>query len=305
MPKAQTELTASKYAVKGDGRERDPAAAMAGGRAAAGSLRTGLGTRFIRFLVALWPPTLVLALLGVAWWFVAEREYLPNYQLPRPRAVYDTMSEQWPLLARSSGVTLLETVLGFALAVGLGLVTAVLIVYSRTFDKAVFPLVLFAQVVPKIAIAPLLLVWFGTELKPKVILAVLIAFFPVVISGVAGLRSTDPELLDLSATMGASRWQTFRKIRFPNSLPHLMAGVKVAVTLAVVGAVVGEFIGASQGLGYVLLVAHGQLDSPLLYADLILMSVIGIALFVVVDVAEALLIPWHASRRSALPLTTS
>src|SRR6266511_6077183 len=111
MPKAQTELTASKYAVKGDGRERDPAAAMAGGRAAAGSLRTGLGTRFIRFLVALWPPTLVLALHGVAWWFVAERAYLPNYQLPRPRALYDPLSAQWPLPARSSGVTLLETVL--------------------------------------------------------------------------------------------------------------------------------------------------------------------------------------------------
>jgi NitT/TauT family transport system permease protein len=196
-------------------------------------------------------------------------------------------------------------VLGFALSVVIGLVTAVLIVYSPAFDRAVFPLVLFAQVVPKIAIAPLLIVWFGTEMKPKVILAVLIAFFPVVISGVAGLRSTDPELLDLSATMGASRWQTFRKIRFPNALPHLMAGIKVAVTLAVVGAVVGEFIGASKGLGFVLLLAHGQLDSPLLYADLILMSAIGIALFVIVDIAEALLIPWHASRRSALPLTTA
>jgi NitT/TauT family transport system permease protein len=278
----------------------------AGGRAAAAEpWAGGLAARFGRFLVALWPPALLILVLGVVWWFVAEREYLPNYQLPRPREVFDTMVDQWSLLARSAWVTLLETMLGFVLAVGLGLVTAVLIVYSRTFDKAVFPLVLFAQVVPKIAIAPLLLVWFGTELKPKVILAVLIAFFPVVISGVAGLRSTDPELLDLSATMGASRWKTFRKIRFPNSLPHLMAGVKVAVTLAVVGAVVGEFIGASQGLGYVLLLAHGQLDSQLLYADLILMSVIGIALFVVVDVAEALLIPWHASRRSALPLTTS
>src|SRR6266508_382380 len=305
MAKAPTELTASKKAVDGDGRGTGSAAATVGGHAVAGPRRPGLAGRFVRFLVALWPPAFVLVLLGAAWWFVADREYLPNYQLPRPSEVFTTMRDQWPLLARSSGVTLLETVLGFVLAVGLGLVTAVLIVYSRTFDRAVFPLVLFAQVVPKLAIAPLLLVWFGTELKPKVILAVLIAFFPVVISGVAGLRSTDPELLDLSATMGASRWQTFRKIRFPNSLPHLMAGVKVAVTLAVVGAVVGEFIGASQGLGYVLLVAHGQLDSPLLYADLILMSVIGIALFVVVDVAEALLIPWHASRRSALPLTTS
>jgi NitT/TauT family transport system permease protein len=270
-----------------------------------GSRPAGLWQRFLRFLVALWPPVLVLALLAVVWWAVAEWEYLPNYQVPRPVEVWHTMLDQWSLLASSTWVTLSETLLGFGLAVAIGLVTAVLIVYSRAFDRAVFPLVLFAQVVPKIAIAPLLLVWFGTELTPKVILAVLIAFFPVVISGVAGLRSTDPELLDLTATMGASRWQTFRKIRFPQSLPHLMAGVKVAVTLAVVGAVVGEFIGASRGLGYVLLVAHGQLDSALLYADLILMSAIGIALFVVVDIAEALLIPWHASRRSSFPLTTS
>jgi NitT/TauT family transport system permease protein len=148
-------------------------------------------------------------------------------------------------------------------------------------------------------------VWFGNGLAPKIILAVLIAFFPVVVSGVAGLRSTDPELLELSATMGASRWQTFRKIRFPNALPHLMAGEKVAVTLAVVGAVVGEFVGASEGLGYVLLLANGNLDSAMLFAALILMSLIGILLFVVVEVAEALLIPWHASRRSATPLTTS
>jgi NitT/TauT family transport system permease protein len=187
----------------------------------------------------------------------------------------------------------------------LGVGTAVLIAYSRTMDKALYPIVLFAQVIPKIAIAPLLVVWFGNGLTPKIILAVLIAFFPVVISGVAGLRSTDPELLELSATMGASRWKTFRKIRFPNALPHLMAGEKVAVTLAVVGAVVGEFVGAGEGLGYILLLANGNLDSALLFAALILMSAIGILLFVVVEAAEALLIPWHASRRSATPLTTS
>ena len=167
----------------------------------------------------------------------------------------------------------------------LGLATAVLIAYSRTMEKALYPIVLFAQVIPKIAIAPLIVVWFGNDLAPKIILAVLIAFFPVVVSGVAGLRSTDPELLELSATMGASRWQTFRKIRFPNALPHLMAGEKVAVTLAVVGAVVGEFVGASEGLGYQLMIANGNLDAPLLFAALILMSLIGILLFVIVEVA--------------------
>ncbi|OLB79739.1 MAG: ABC transporter permease [Actinobacteria bacterium 13_2_20CM_2_71_6] len=253
----------------------------------------------------MWPPALLLAVVFVIWWFVAAREYVPNYLVPRPAQVFDTMRDQWRMLAHHTWVTLYETLLGFVLAVALGLGTAVLIAYSRSMDKAIYPLVLFAQVVPKVAIAPLLMVWFGNGLKPKVILAVLIAFFPVVISGVAGLRSTDPELLDLSATMGGSRWQTFRKIRFPIALPHLMSGVKVAVTLAVVGAVVGEFVSAGEGLGYELLVANGQLDAPLLFAALILMSVLGIVLFVLVDVAEALLIPWHASRRSGVPLTTA
>ena len=298
MTQAPREPAASALAVDDDGPPPDPVVATTGrgrGRVAATA----------RFLFSLWPPALVLGGLFAVWWLVAARQWVPNYLIPRPAQVFQTMREQWPMLTHNSWVTLYETLLGFVLAVLLGLATAVLITYSRGFDKAVYPLVLVAQVIPKIAIAPLLVVWFGTDLRPKVILAVLIAFFPVVVSGVAGLRSTDPELLDLSATMGGTRWQTFLKIRFPIALPHLMAGVKVAVTLAVVGAVVGEFVGASEGLGYVLLLANGQLDAPLLFADLILMSAIGIVLFVLLDVAEALLIPWHASRRAGTPLTTA
>lgn len=265
----------------------------------------GLGTRFVRFLNAAWRPALLLGLLFAVWWFIAARQLVPNYLVPTPGQVWRTLVDEWPMLLRSSYVTLYETVIGFVLASLLGLATAVVIVYSPTMEKTLYPVVLFAQVIPKVAIAPLLVVWFGFGLAPKMILAVLIAFFPVVVSGVAGLRSIDPELLDLSATMGASRWQTFRKIRFPNALPHLMAGEKVAITLAVVGAVVGEFVGASEGLGYVLQVANGNLNAPLLFADLFLMSVIGIVLFVLIELAEALLIPWHASRRAGAPLTTS
>jgi NitT/TauT family transport system permease protein len=267
--------------------------------------RLDLGGRLLKFLEALWRPAILLGAVFFVWWLAAEREWVANYLVPRPAQVWDKIVSDWASLMHHSYVTLYETMIGFALASVLGLGTAVLIAYSRTMDKALYPIVLFAQVIPKIAIAPLLVVWFGNGLAPKIILAVLIAFFPVVISGVAGLRSTDPELLELSATMGASRWKTFRKIRFPNALPHLMAGEKVAVTLAVVGAVVGEFVGAGEGLGYVLLLANGNLDSALLFAALILMSLIGILLFVVVEAAEALLIPWHASRRSATPLTTS
>jgi NitT/TauT family transport system permease protein len=267
--------------------------------------RVTVGTRLARFAAAMWPPALVLALIFVAWWFVTAMEWVEPYLVPTPLQVWDRIVQDWSSLMYHSYVTLYETVVGFVLASVLGLATAVLIAYSRTMEKALYPIVLFAQVIPKIAIAPLIVVWFGNDLAPKIILAVLIAFFPVVVSGVTGLRSTDPELLDLSATMGASRWQTFRKIRFPNALPHLMAGEKVAVTLAVVGAVVGEFVGASEGLGFQLMIANGNLDAPLLFAALILMSIIGIVLFVIIEALEAVLIPWHASRRSTTPLTTS
>jgi NitT/TauT family transport system permease protein len=216
----------------------------------------------------------------------------------------DTFIADGALLSRHTFVTVYETVIGFVLSVLLGIIAAVAIVYSPTIEKTLYPILLFAQVIPKIAIAPLFVVWLGFGIAPKILVAVLIAFFPVVISGVAGLRSVDPELLDLSATMGANAWKVFRKIRFPASLPHLFSGVKVAATLAVVGAVVGEFVGANEGLGYILLIANGNLDSPLLFAGLIVMSLIGIVLFGVIEVAEQLLLPWHASRRRDLLVTS-
>ncbi len=254
---------------------------------------------------ASWRPLVLLGLIFAGWWFVAAREMVPAYLVPAPGDVWDTMVEERSMLANHTWVTTYETVVGFVLAALIGLGTAILIVYSKTLERTLYPVILFAQVIPKIAIAPILVVWFGFGPTPKIILAVLIAFFPVVISAVAGLRSIDPELLDLSATMGASRWQTFRKIRFPASLPHFMSGLKVAVTLAVVGAVVGEFVGADEGLGYVLLLASGNLNSPLLFADLILMSGIGIVLFVLVEWAESVLISWHSSRREGMPLTST
>jgi NitT/TauT family transport system permease protein len=276
-----------------------------GDRTPEGRHRRTLGARFVGFLGALWRPALLLGVVFAGWWFITARGYVPKYLVPTPAAVWETTTGQWRMLAHHTVVTLYETVIGFAVAVVLGLATAIAIAYSRTFDKGLYPIVLFAQVIPKVAIAPLLVAWFGVGFAPKIILAVLISFFPIVVSGVTGLRSTDPELLDLSATMGAGRWRTFRKIRFPNALPHLMSGLKVAVTLAVVGAVVGEFVGSSEGLGHVLQLANGNLEAPLLFADLFLMSLLGIVLFVLVEVAEALLIPWHPSRRGGWALATS
>lgn len=258
------------------------------------------GDRLGEMWAAFWRPAILLAVVFCVWLYVTEAELVAPYLIPTPGQVVDVFTMEGDLLLGRSWGTLYATVLGFVWSVGLGLLTAILIVYSRTMERAIYPIILVAQVIPKIAIAPILLVWFGLGQTPNVMLAVLIAFFPVVISGVAGLRSVDPEHLDLAATMGASRLTTFVKVRFPASLPHLFSGFKVAVTLAVVGAIVGEFVGAGRGLGTLLLVASGGLDAALLFATLLCMGAIGIVLFVFVEIAERVLMPWHASRRADL-----
>src|SRR5690606_34238215 len=197
-------------------------------------------------------------------------------------ATLSLMADKWDYIWHHSWVTTYETVIGFGLAVVIGVASAVIMVYSTTVERTLYPILLFAQVIPKIAIAPLFVVWLGFGMGPKIVVAVLIAFFPVVISMVAGLKAVDPEMLELAATMGAGPLATFTKIRLPASLPHLFSGLKVAVTLAVTGAVVGEFVGANEGLGYVILQANGNLDTPMLFAGLLVMSAIGVVLFVVV-----------------------
>lgn len=246
---------------------------------------------------ALWRPIALVLVLLVAWWAVTEAELVAPYILPSPLDTWQTMQDNAAYLAQNTWVTGWETIVGFIIAALVGEFVAVIMVYSSNLEKTVYPLILFAQVVPKIAIAPLFIVWLGFGTSPKILVAVLMAFFPIVISGLAGLRSVDPEILELTSTMGASRFKTFMKIRFPASLPQLMSGLKVAATLAVTGAVVGEFVGANEGLGYVILQANGNVDTAMLFAALIIMSALGIVLFAIIEIAEKLLIPWHSSRR--------
>ena len=252
-----------------------------------------------RTVSALWRPVALVVALMIAWWAVTEAELVAPYILPSPIDTWQTAQENAAYLAQNTWVTTWETVIGFLIAAAVGLAVAVAMVYSASLEKTVYPLILFAQVVPKIAIAPLFIVWLGFGPTPKILVAVLMAFFPIVISGLAGLRTVDPEILELTSTMGASRFKTFIKIRFPASLPHLMSGLKVAATLAVTGAVVGEFVGANEGLGYVILQANGNVDTAMLFAALVIMSAMGIVLFAIIEIAEKLLIPWHSSHRVA------
>jgi NitT/TauT family transport system permease protein len=266
--------------------------------------RPGPGERFRDAISRSWRPVALLVACVAAWWVITAADLVQSYLVPSPGRTLQVMVDKRGYIGHHGWVTTYETLLGFAIAVVVGVLVAMIMVYSTSVERTLYPILLFAQVVPKVAIAPLLVVWLGFGLAPKVVVAVLIAFFPVVISMVTGLKAVDPEMIQLSATMGAGPLQTFTKIRFPASLPYLFSGLKVAVTLAVTGAVVGEFVGANEGLGYVIQQANGNLDTPMLFAGLLVMSLIGVVLFVLVEFAERLLLPWHASRRGTGATTT-
>jgi NitT/TauT family transport system permease protein len=221
----------------------------------------------------------------------------PAYLLPPPTTIFHTFIDEFPRLAFHGWVTLYEMLLGYALAVAVAIPLAIAITSSERFDRFTMPTLLFFQVVPKVAVAPLFLVWFGVGALPKVLVAFLISFFPIVIDAAVGLRSMSAEMRDLARSMGASRMQLFAQFRLPTSLPYLFSGLKVAATLAVAGAVVGEFVGADKGLGYLLLVTNSNLETALMFATLFALTIIGLLFFYAVEFLEALLIPWHVTHR--------
>lgn len=195
-------------------------------------------------------------------------------------------------LAIEGWITLKATMYGFALAMLLGLPLAVAVTTFRWVHLMFYPLLVGLQSVPKVALAPLLLVWLGTGMASKLALAWLVAFFPVVVDAAAGLHSTPKELLDLARSLRASRWQTFRMVRFPAALPFVVTGAKVAVTLSLIGAVIGEFVGAGEGLGFLLLSATSQINTPLAFAALVALSVLGMGVYFFVVLVERALTPW-------------
>jgi NitT/TauT family transport system permease protein len=205
--------------------------------------------------------------------------------------------QRWVLLNHS--IPTLEIILlGFGMAIVVGLPLAMLIVWSLPLKLALYPLLVSSQTVPKVAIAPLFVLWLGYGIFPKVLVTFLICFFPITIDAVVGLRSVSPETILLARSTGASAWRTFVMIKLPHALPNIFGGLKVAITLAVVGSIVAEFVGADKGLGYLLMVASGNLDTTLLFADLVVLIVLGMVLYLVIEVLESALIPWHVSKRT-------
>jgi NitT/TauT family transport system permease protein len=222
---------------------------------------------------------------------------VPAYLLPSPSAIGYAFINQLPLLLDNGWVTVYEMLAGYALAVGVAIPLAIAITSSRRFNQLVMPTMLFFQIIPKVAIAPLFLVWFGVGPTPKILVAFLISFFPIVIDAAVGLRSMSSEMTDLARSMGATRMQAFARFRLPTSLPYLFSGLKVAATLAIAGTVVGEFVGADKGLGYLLLVTNSNMETALMFATIVALTIIGLVFYYLVELLESFLIPWHVTHR--------
>ncbi len=244
-------------------------------------------------------PVLFLLLLIALWDLSIRVFHVPPYLIPAPLDVIQVLIADWPDLFAQSVPTLSATLLGFVASAVIGIPLALLIVSSKTVEDYVYPLLVFSQSVPKVAIAPLFVVWFGFGLVPKVISAFLLGMFPVVVSAVQGLKSVDSDLLDLARGMEADRWQIFRMVSLPSAAPAIFAGLKVSVTLTVVGAVVGEFVGGNGGLGFVLQRSIGNFELPTMFAALVLLALIGVVLFWLVEWVEKLAIPWHSSQQKS------
>lgn len=241
-----------------------------------------------------WAPPLALILVALGAWEGAVRLFhVARWLLPPPSSIGAELWESRSLLLRHTWVTLEEVLLGFALALVVGIALAAAIAYSRIVERAAYPFVIASQTVPIIAIAPLLLIWIGYGIWPKIIVVTLISFFPIVVNTVDGLKSADPDMLNMMRTLGAKRWQLFTKVQVPSSVPFLFSGIRVGVALSVIGAVIGEWVGASAGLGYLMTRSAPQFLTDRVFASIFILSGMGITLFALAVLAERYTIPWY------------
>jgi NitT/TauT family transport system permease protein len=191
-------------------------------------------------------------------------------------------------------------VLGFFAAVVVSIQLAFCLALSQTLERTVFPVVVFFQIIPKVAVAPLFVIWFGFGLMPKVLIVFLLAFFPMLANGIAGFKSVPTDIMELARSTGAGRMRTFWKVRLPHALPSIFTGLKVGAALAAIGAVVGEFVASDKGLGYLLLEYNGDLNTSMVFAVIIFLSTIGLIVYGLVVAAERFIIPWHVSQRGTV-----
>lgn len=222
---------------------------------------------------------------------------IPKYLVPSVAAVAETLIVERGQLLEETWITFQEAALGYLLAIATAIPTAILVTYSLIARRIVYPILVVSQVIPKIAIAPLLIVWLGFGVFPKILVAFLVSFFAIVVSTATGLNEIEPKMIHLARSMGAGTWGTFLRVRLPSALPVFFGGLKVGVTLAVIGAIVGEFVGSGQGLGHLTVIAMGSLRVDLVFAAIIMMSLVGVFMYLIVEVTERLLVPWGKGKR--------
>jgi NitT/TauT family transport system permease protein len=244
-------------------------------RKARGLLNRSAALLFTLFLLGLWQAIAVLA-------------HVPELILPTPLAIARRLVTDHRVLLGDSAVTLSEIVTGFGAATLIGVPLALAIFYSRFVGRILYPLLIAFQTVPKVALAPLLVLWFGFGFMPKILIGFLTAFFPIVISTVVGLQALEAEMVKMLKSMGASEWQIFWKLRLPTALPNLFGGLKIGIGLAVIGSIIGEYVAAESGLGYRQITANAQFDSSLNFAALVAISLLGVVTFYIVDFVERL-----------------
>jgi NitT/TauT family transport system permease protein len=261
--------------------------------------RRSPGRRLLLRLGNVTLPALVFVALIAAWWAAVALLKVPAYLLPPPQDVLPRIAQDDRSFLWHSWVTIQEILLGFGLSIVTAIPLGLLIALSPLAKRMLYPLLVFIQLVPKIAIAPLFVVWLGFGLTSKVTLTLLLTFFPLLLASIAGFQILDPRLLYLTRSMGATIWQTFHLLRFPAALPVLFGGLKTSATIAATAAIVAEFVGSNQGLGYVLLQGTANLDTTRVFAVLFLLTVIGLALNSIVEVVEYLMTPWRRTQGKA------
>lgn len=253
------------------------------------SARTNRQERLSRWIL----PALLLLSLGVGWEIAVRLTDTPKWMLPAPSDIARAFRDDRSMLLEHTRVTFIEVIIGFGIALVAGILAGVAIDSSRIIERAIYPLLIASQTVPLVVLAPLFLIWFGYGLLPKVLITALIAFFPLAVNTVDGLRSADREILQLLRSMGASAWERFRYAKVPAAMPSILSGARLAVTFSVIGAVFGELVGAKAGLGYLMDRSAAQFETSRVFAAIFVLALMGIGLFGLVTLIERLALPWR------------
>lgn len=261
--------------------------------------RAGRERRGLRGWAAMILPPLIFSVLFLAGWQAYVTIFdISDAALPSPVEVWQAIGDERQLLIDNTWVTVQEIVLGFLLALAMGVGLGVLLRSSRMVERAIYPWLVVSQLVPIPAIAPVFVIWFGFDMRPKILVVALVSFFPIVVNTIDGLKAVEPELINLMRTLRAPRWRIFLSAQLPAAMPFIFSGMKIASALAVIGAVFGEWVGASQGLGYLILVFNNQTDTAAVFAAVTVLAVIGIGLFALISLIERLVLPWYHKPRS-------